>query len=60
MYDAIHIIGASKTAVFSYLVPISGLLLSIIIFEEIIILSDVIGASLAIIGVVLTKKKLTN
>lgn len=52
-FDAVQKIGATKTAVFNYLIPVFALLLSVIILKENVHWYTWIGALLVVAGIVL-------
>lgn len=53
-YEGISKIGSSKSAVFTNLVPVFGVLLSVIILGETIDYSMLVGGALAVFGIFLT------
>ena len=56
----IAIIGANRSGIFLHLMPIFSTILAIIIFKEKFMIYHLIGATLIIIGIILSSKKKTN
>lgn len=56
-YEGIQTIGASKTVVFIYMVPVFGVLVGHVVLSEQILLSSVVGGMITISGVILTNSR---
>lgn len=56
-YEGINTLGASKTVVFIYLVPVFGVIVGFFILNEPILLSSIIGGVITIFGVIVTNSK---
>lgn len=59
-YKGIEQIGAARSSVFVNLVPVFGVITSVILLKESLRLSEAIGGMLVITGVILTNKKKSN
>lgn len=56
-YQGVAIIGASRAAIFTNLVPVFGVLLGFVLLGEPILWSMIIGGMITIVGVIITNKK---
>jgi len=56
-YEGVQKLGPARTAIFNNLVPVFGVSLSVLIFDEPILISMIIGGILVIAGVSLTNRQ---
>lgn len=56
-YQGVAIIGASRAAIFTNLVPVFGVLFGFVLLDEPILWSMIIGGMITIAGVIITNKK---
>jgi len=59
-YKGIEQIGAARSSVFVNLVPVFGVLTSVVVLKESLKLSEILGGLLVIAGVVITNRKRVN
>ncbi|HEX4917841.1 MAG TPA: DMT family transporter, partial [Limnobacter sp.] len=56
-YEGVRAVGPSRTAVFTNLVPVFGVVLAAVMLGESILLSMLIGGAVTVAGVMLTNRR---